>query len=486
MIMELRTSEARTLQHDVWHKVKIPIKNRVAVQKLRYLIRKGISDHKRKKMWLIITGAQENMKNLKLHDLYEEKLHQIFGEKIPRRIEKPPLFGGELKYEPHYLTIMGEDACKRILCIIGMEYPDINFCPFMPDLVNVFLHYLSEENTYYIIHTIFSRAKEEEYIHIFLSLKEFSAFVKTFNDIVRMQLPKIWKRLQSLGIDCSPFAEKWFRHLFVDYLPYPTMLHLLDSFLSEGVKILYRVGLALLKLHNREIMHCQDASQIVNLLHQLSSQDFNETKLMKTAFQFHLSRKHYNRYHRKTKTKLNDLISPCDVYYRPKVIGVTNSFPDYVWETIYEWLPPRHRIQDPSRIFNSEVSGYSFKNFLKSLSGYSPTLVVLRSGEGNVFGLYMDSPWNAKGNPFIGSTESYLFTLLPDVEHFRWKEGQSENFLYVDQDGFKMGVDEINIGLHIKEDWCGSSETCEIFENKPLNGTTTSFTITTIEAFIFN
>lgn len=47
-----------------------------------------------------------------------------------------PTFGGVLKIEEHNLTPSGADAVKRILCVVAMEYVELEQLPFLPDLSN--------------------------------------------------------------------------------------------------------------------------------------------------------------------------------------------------------------------------------------------------------------------------------------------------------------------------------------------------------------
>ena len=50
------------------------------------------------------------------------------------------------------------------------------------------------------------------------------------------------------GFDISMVGSKWFMTLFVYDFPFCTLVRIWDIFLFEGWKIIYRVGLALLKL----------------------------------------------------------------------------------------------------------------------------------------------------------------------------------------------------------------------------------------------
>merc|ERR1712000_276228 len=50
-----------------------------------------------------------------------------------------------------------------------------------------------------------------------------------------------------MGLDVSIFASQWFMTLYVYHFPFRAVLRLWDIFLCEGWKIIFRVGITLLK-----------------------------------------------------------------------------------------------------------------------------------------------------------------------------------------------------------------------------------------------
>ncbi|KAM6157460.1 carabin isoform 1-T1 [Rhynchocyon petersi] len=69
-----------------------------------------------------------------------------------------------------------------------------------------------------------------------------------FSALLRRLLPRVHKHMQQVGVGPLLYLPEWFLCLFARSLPFPTVLRIWDAFLSEGVKVLFRVGLTLVRL----------------------------------------------------------------------------------------------------------------------------------------------------------------------------------------------------------------------------------------------
>lgn len=54
------------------------------------------------------------------------------------------------------------------------------------------------------------------------------------------------------------YASKWFMTLFSDYFPMNIVVRILDIYLMEGRKIIFRLTLAIFKLCEKEMMKATD------------------------------------------------------------------------------------------------------------------------------------------------------------------------------------------------------------------------------------
>ena len=64
------------------------------------------------------------------------------------------------------------------------------------------------------------------------------------------------KHIERLGVSMLEELEVWFARVFVSFVTYDLQLRIVDCFFSEGAKMLFRVGLALLKIHEKDLLAC--------------------------------------------------------------------------------------------------------------------------------------------------------------------------------------------------------------------------------------
>lgn len=75
-----------------------------------------------------------------------------------------------------------------------------------------------------------------------------------FKPILKKKKPNLVGHFDALDIPISLLTTTWFQSLFVDVLPTEASMRVLDAFIGEGFKILYRVALALFYINEGELM----------------------------------------------------------------------------------------------------------------------------------------------------------------------------------------------------------------------------------------
>jgi len=134
------------------------------------------------------------------------------------------------------------------------------------------------------------------------------------------------------------------------------------------------------------------------------------------------------------------------------------------------------------RLYTSLSDGLSFNRLQNALLGYGgPTLLILRSSKGDVFGAFTASSWK-ESKEFYGTSDCFLFQLLPRVAIYR-PSGSGTNFMYCNSFARSRGYDKqahgIGFGgtvdgprLFIAEAWdtCAASNRDLTFENGQLLG----------------
>ena len=67
-------------------------------------------------------------------------------------------------------------------------------------------------------------------------------------DLLRKRCPKLLAAFDAMDLSVSELTGRWFSHLFCGVLPAETTVRIWDCLMFEGVKVLFRVSLALLKV----------------------------------------------------------------------------------------------------------------------------------------------------------------------------------------------------------------------------------------------
>ena len=75
-----------------------------------------------------------------------------------------------------------------------------------------------------------------------------------FTGILARKRPQLAAQLQRLEVPVALITTTWFQSLFLDVLPTESSMRVMDAFIAEGFKVLYRVALALFLMHEQEIL----------------------------------------------------------------------------------------------------------------------------------------------------------------------------------------------------------------------------------------
>ncbi|KAF2343515.1 Rab-GTPase-TBC domain, partial [Trinorchestia longiramus] len=101
--------------------------------------------------------------------------------------------------------------------------------------------------------------------------------------LIATKLPQLYTHLSQHRIDISMITFNWFLCLFVEEVPHALYLHIWDSFLLEGSKVLFRFALAMLKLCEEGIMARTEFMEVSNYLRSVPTPLGNVDKLKQVS-----------------------------------------------------------------------------------------------------------------------------------------------------------------------------------------------------------
>ncbi|CAN1174149.1 TBC1 domain family member 9 [Linum perenne] len=192
------------------------------------------------------------------------------GEDLPRTFPGHPA-----------LDIDGRNALRRILTAYARHNPSVGYCQAMNFFAAFLLLLMPEENAFWtfmgLLDDYFDGYYSEEMIEY-----EVDQFV--FEELVRDKFPKLVNHLDYLGVQVSSFAGQWFLSIYMNMLPWESVLRVWDVLLFEGNRVmLFRTALALMELYGPALVTTKDAGDANTLLRSLVDSTFDSSQLVLTA-----------------------------------------------------------------------------------------------------------------------------------------------------------------------------------------------------------
>ena len=117
-------------------------------------------------------------------------------------------------------------------------------------------------------------------------------FQRYFLRIWMKKLPRVFEHLLNKNIQVFPsmYASQWFLTLFTVNFKYEILVRVFDFFLCEGIKVIYRLGLALIKINEEKFIKAKYLEEIMFLFKGIYDNVDYEV-LFSVAFDFSISKK---------------------------------------------------------------------------------------------------------------------------------------------------------------------------------------------------
>ncbi|KAK8496747.1 hypothetical protein V6N13_096936 [Hibiscus sabdariffa] len=175
----------------------------------------------------------------------------------------------------------GRNALRRLLTAYARHNPSVGYCQAMNFFAALLLLLMPEENAFWtlvgIIDDYFDGYYSEEMI-------ESQVDQLVFEELVRERFPKLVNHLEYLGVQVAWVTGPWFLSIFMNMLPWESVLRVWDVLLYEGNRVmLFRTALALMELYGPALVTTKDAGDAVTLLQSLAGSTFDSSQLVLTA-----------------------------------------------------------------------------------------------------------------------------------------------------------------------------------------------------------
>ncbi|KAG6867253.1 hypothetical protein C0993_005175 [Termitomyces sp. T159_Od127] len=253
------------------------------------LVRSGIPLVYRAKVWLECSGALEMCEPGVFRDLLEEKgkdkegggggggkvgVEEEIEKDVGRTMPLNVFFGGDG---------MGVDKLRRVLVAYSRRNTAVGYCQGMNLITStLLLVHADEEEAFWTLAAIVERILPEDFFSP--SLLPSRACPLVLLDFVQEHIPKLYAHLTKLDVDLPAICFSWFLSLFTDCLPVETLFRIWDVFLVDGLDVLFRVALGILRSNEQELLQCESIPAVYVALENLPTRMWEADKVLQLEY----------------------------------------------------------------------------------------------------------------------------------------------------------------------------------------------------------
>ncbi|XP_063059931.1 TBC1 domain family member 8B [Engraulis encrasicolus] len=229
-------------------------------RKTRDLIVRGVPESLRGELWLLFSGAVNDMATHPGH--YSELVEASLGTSSLATDEIERDLHRSLPDHPAFQSDTGISALRRVLTAYAYRNPKIGYCQAMNILASMLLLYAKEEEAFWLLVAVCERMLPE-----YFNRRIIGALVDqaVFEDMIREHLTQLTEHMTDLTF-LSSVSLSWFLTLFISVLPIESAVNVVDCFFYDGIKAILQLGLATLDYNMDALLCCNDDTEAVTIL----------------------------------------------------------------------------------------------------------------------------------------------------------------------------------------------------------------------------
>ncbi|KAK2739439.1 hypothetical protein FQN57_006568 [Myotisia sp. PD_48] len=225
------------------------------------LIRVGLPNRLRGEMWELTSGSFYS--RLRSPNLYTETLSKFSGRESLAIDEIEKDLNRSLPEYPGFQNEEGIGRLRRVLTAYSWINEEIGYCQAMNIVVAALLIYTSEAQAFFLLSVLCDRLLPGYY-----SMTMYGTLLdqKVFESLVEKTMPILWDHLVRSDVQLSVVSLPWFLSLYINSMPLVFAFRVLDVFFLEGPKVLFQIGLAILRINGEELLDVTDDGAFVSIL----------------------------------------------------------------------------------------------------------------------------------------------------------------------------------------------------------------------------
>nr|XP_033771967.1 ecotropic viral integration site 5 protein homolog isoform X7 [Geotrypetes seraphini] len=247
-------------------------------KQVKELVRKGIPHHFRAIVWQLLCNAQ----NMPIKDQYSELLKMTSPcEKLIRRDIARTYPEHDFFKEKDSL---GQEVLFNVMKAYSLVDREVGYCQGSAFIVGLLLMQMPEEEAFCVFVKLMQDYRLRELFKP--SMAELGLCMYQFEYMIQEQLPELYMHFQAQSFHTSMYASSWFLTIFLTTFPLPIATRVFDIFMSEGLEIVFRTGLALLQMNQAELMQLDMEGMLQHFQKVVPHQfDSGPDKLIQASYQ---------------------------------------------------------------------------------------------------------------------------------------------------------------------------------------------------------
>ncbi|KAF2184071.1 GTPase-activating protein-like protein GYP2 [Zopfia rhizophila CBS 207.26] len=225
------------------------------------LIRVGLPNRLRGEIWELTSGSF--FLRLQNPKLYTETLAKYSGRESLAIDEIEKDLNRSLPEYPGFQSEEGIGRLRRVLTAYSWTNEEVGYCQAMNIVVAALLIYMSEAQAFFLLSILCDRLLPGYY-----STTMYGTLLdqRVFESLVEKTMPILWDHLVKSDVQLSVVSLPWFLSLYINSMPLIFAFRVLDVFFLEGPKVLFQIGLAILRINGEELLDASDDGTFISVL----------------------------------------------------------------------------------------------------------------------------------------------------------------------------------------------------------------------------
>ena len=255
-------------------------------KKVRSRCRKGIPSSVRPQAWFHLCGAgalqqgQTTFEHLCAQKGEQKWITQIEKD-LDRNFPTHELFGGEFGH-------IGKAELTRVLKAYSIYNPVIGYCQAQAPIAGLLLMYMPSQEAFWCFENICDQILKGYYSE---GMAAIQADGEVLFSLLKLYFNDIYNHLMDQDIQPIFFMQSWFQCAYIRTFPMPIVLRIWDMFMCEGIYVLFKVALVILKstLTKATRQKCPESIDTLSALQNISNIITNEHFLMKNVISMNIT-----------------------------------------------------------------------------------------------------------------------------------------------------------------------------------------------------